>query len=421
MLVAMITEMIQKFKAKLHSQLNNKDNRAKIQCSDFIIALLHAISKANSNFSLADLWRSVNVFLEIKICRSSFNERLNTPKLAKSLEQALQTLMTMTTRLFREEIDSKLLANIGVNNIIGVDASLVTLWDGLSKYFKGTFTNASLKLHFAINLINGEMIWFNTTKGAVHDSQQFPNITSKILYIFDLGYWSVNLLDKIRKNNAFYLTRLKANSKFIVIEVIYGVRKSIIGHDLLRFEINKFKKKIIEVFATTTVNGVVVQTRIVGFWHKKEKRYRFYTTNLTCSRSVIYDLYRLRWQIELSFKAMKSTLNFDRMPTLNENAVLTFTFIALINYIFAILMRKEAIALAKDNKELDPSTTSIQRAVNSFRAGAGTLLKYLLLGKRLTVKGSNKLYKTILPLIKDIFDPNRKRRKTTLGRAEYAS
>ena len=71
--------------------------------------------------------------------------------------------------------------------------------------------------------------------------------------------------------------------------------------------------------ATMCIDRTDFQFRVLGFWHKKDQQYRWYITNLVCPRGLIYDLYRLRWQLELSFKSMKSTLNFDRMPTLTSS------------------------------------------------------------------------------------------------------
>ena len=43
---------------------------------------------------------------------------------------------------------------LGVKSILGVDGSLVSLWDGLAEHFKGTFMTAAIKLHFAVNLLS---------------------------------------------------------------------------------------------------------------------------------------------------------------------------------------------------------------------------------------------------------------------------
>ena len=146
----MFTDVVRTFKSKFQTALNSTDRRAKIQDSDFIVAILQAVAEAKKNFTLAELHRLACLFLEKKITRSAFNERLGTASLVKNLKMALQILMTIS--LTKNVQTKKLLKKIGVREIVGVDASLVTLWDGLKDHFKGTFMNASVKLACCVNL-----------------------------------------------------------------------------------------------------------------------------------------------------------------------------------------------------------------------------------------------------------------------------
>ena len=217
------------------------------------------------------------------------------------------------------------------------------------------------------------------------------------------------------------MSRVKISAKLTVIEVVYGMGESIVGHDLLSFPIHRRRKAIVELIATMCINKIDIQFRVVGFWHKKDGQYRWYITNLGCSRRLIYDLYRLRWQLELSFKSMKSTLNFDRMPTLNKNTVLSFTLIALINYVFAMILREEARVLAEKNAHSGAASSSIQKATKLFSIAAGAILALIKLGKRLTERAARSLTKMLLPFLNDVLDPNYKSRKTTLGKLRVAS
>lgn len=198
----MLIDALRSFKLKLHRALNSTDRRAKIQDCDFIIGLLQAVANAKGNFSLGDLHRSACIFLGIKIGRSAFNERLGTTSLVKNLQLALAILMAAITR--KNTSTTSLLRKVGVAEIIGIDASMVTLWDGLCEHFKGTFMHAAVKLHLAINLVSGSVKWFQVTAGATHDSRCFPEISKRSLYIFDLGYWSGKLLQKISSERAFF-------------------------------------------------------------------------------------------------------------------------------------------------------------------------------------------------------------------------
>lgn len=198
----MLTDALRSLKSKLHSVLNSSDRRAKIQDSDFLLALVQAVAQAKANFTLAELHRSVCMFLGIKIGKSAFNERLTTASLVKGLQMTLAVLMTLVVG--ENAKASALLKKIGVTEIIGIDASMVSLWEGLCEHFKGTFMTAAVKLHMAINLVSGGVKWFNITSGSTHDSNFFPEISSRALYIFDLGYWSSKLLQNISESGAFF-------------------------------------------------------------------------------------------------------------------------------------------------------------------------------------------------------------------------
>lgn len=230
----MLTDALQIFKSKLQSAFNSSDPRAKIQDSDFIVSLIYAVSSAQANFTLAELRLSLCSYLGIAIGNSAFNECLATRSLVTNLRRALASLMGASAG--STSSSKKLAAKLGVTEIVGIDASMVALWDGLSKHFKGTFMTAAGKLHLAMNLVSGMVRWFALTPGSTHDSRRFLEITTGHLYIFDLGYWSLQLLKQISENSS----------------------------------------------------------RVVGFWNKKSRSYHWYLTNLLASRALISDLYRLR-------------------------------------------------------------------------------------------------------------------------------
>ena len=169
------------------------------------------------------------------------------------------------------------------------------------------------------------------------------------------------------------------------------------------------------------IDEVEIPFRAVGFWYKKESTYRWYLTNLTCKRSIIYDLYRLRWQIELSFKSLKSTLNFDHIPTLNPNTVVVFTLLALLNYVFVVVIRQAAVADALKKGCKHAGSSSIQKSAKLFAEIAAMLFDVVKLGRRITKKTLLLLAEKILPLLGSVFDRNYRQRKTTVERLQSAN
>jgi len=237
----MFADSLRSFKSKLQKNFNSSDKRATIQDSDFIIGLLQGVAKSKNNFTLAELRLAVCTFIGSTICRSAFNERISTKNLAEDLKLALKLLLNLISKKSTNDIN-ELALKLGVTTIVGVDGSMVTLWDGLCDFFKGTFMVSSAKLHLATNLVTGAVNWFDITSGATHDSQCFPGIKSKTFYIFDLGYWSKDLFKLISTKSSFFLSRVKSNARLTVIEIVYGIGTSIIGQDLARFRIKKNEK-----------------------------------------------------------------------------------------------------------------------------------------------------------------------------------
>lgn len=415
----MLIEAIQSLKSKLHRTLNNEDNRAKIQDADFVCCLLQAIAQARGNFSLNTLRLAVCTSVGCMINSSTFNGRIATASLVENIKVALNALLSASATN-QTETSKAIAAKLGVSGVVGIDGSLVSLWDGLKDYFGGTFTTASVKLHLAVDLITGGISWYDLTPGATHDSQRFPDIYRGFLYIFDLGYWSVQLLKSIDEAGGFFLSRLKAGTTVTVTQSVFGWNsQSLIGRDLLSFPIFNRRGKIVELMAVISTKNIELELRVIGFWNQKSRQYHWYITNLTAPRGLIYDLYRVRWQIELCFKSMKSILNFDRIPSLSPNAVLSLSLLTLCNFVMTSLVRSEA-DLHNPFSAQNSVTPSIQKATNVFRELAGQIYSLARLGTRITQKKAAILNKHLLLLTREVFDPNFRKRKTSLGVLSHA-
>lgn len=326
-------------KTKVKKQIPSKDKRSSISALDLIFGLIQAVMVAKKDYSIADLRRNVIAFSGIKICRSSFLDRLKTQYIVKKLYFVLNTIMMeFKNSLVYEEIN--FLNKIGVKKIMAVDSTMVTLWDALSLKFPGTFNYSAVKLHACIDLITGAVAWYQHTPGSTHDSQCFPSLrgTQKNLFIFDLGYWSYDLLIKISEKGAFFLSRIKKSATFTIVETVKGLGKKHIGRDLLSLEFKKSRGKILEVMVNITNDNRELMCRAIGFWNPTEKCYHWYLTNLDCDPKYIHLLYKLRWQVELAFKACKSTINIDHMPTTHPYAVITLLLIGIINYQISMLI-----------------------------------------------------------------------------------
>jgi transposase len=66
----------------------------------------------------------------------------------------------------------------------------------------------------------------------------------------------------------------------------------------------------------------------------------FLTNNFTLSATVIAELYRRRWHVELFFKWIKQHLRIKAFYGTSENAVKTQVWIAVCSYLLVAIVRK---------------------------------------------------------------------------------
>jgi hypothetical protein len=88
--------------------------------------------------------------------------------------------------------------------------------------------------------------------------------------------------------------------------------------------------------------------RVIAFWYKKKKRIGYFVTNLaieTVPASDVVELYRLRWQIELLFKELKSYCNLKKFSKSNKDIVSTLIYASFIAVLLKRLMAYSTEAL----------------------------------------------------------------------------
>ena len=70
------------------------------------------------------------------------------------------------------------------------------------------------------------------------------------------------------------------------------------------------------------------------------KRITFLTNNFALAPTLIADLYRQRWQVELFFKWIKQHLRIKAFLGTSENAVKTQIWIAVCTYVLIAIVKK---------------------------------------------------------------------------------
>ena len=169
------------------------------------------------------------------------------------------------------------------------------------------------------------------TDGKTHDliAAKAMNLPQGSIVVVDKAYndylWYKQLIDK----DISFVTRLKSNSKYRVVERRDALKSKGITSD-----------QVIAFTGTVTSKKCPVNLRRIGYRDEKTgKHYVFLTNNMDLAAKTIADLYKSRWQVELFFKWIKQNLKIKSFVGTSKNAVLTQIWIAMCVYLLLAFLK----------------------------------------------------------------------------------
>ena len=149
---------------------------------------------------------------------------------------------------------------------------------------------------------------------------------------FDKGYVDYQWFGSLTQQGVSFVTRLRSNAVYRVIERREVNRKKGVSSDY-----------VIELSSAHAIKRGAPTLRRIGYRDKDSgKFYTFLTNNLTLAASTIAAIYKDRWQVELFFKAIKQNLQIKSFVGLSKNAILTQIWIAMITYLLLAFARHSA-------------------------------------------------------------------------------
>lgn len=156
-------------------------------------------------------------------------------------------------------------------------------------------------------------------------ARQF-SFDSGSITVFDKGYIDFALFGNLCRTGAYFVTRLKDNAVYRIVEYRTVPQRS-----------NVIQDALIELQGFYSAQKCPYKLRIVQYYDEKHDRtFIFLTNNLSLSASTIAAIYKERWNIESFFKAIKQYLKIKTFVGTSPNAVKTQIWTALI----AILLLK---------------------------------------------------------------------------------
>lgn len=298
-------------------------------CWNHLLVMIWA--QLTSRRSLRDIEASLRVHSD-KIYRMGIGTNLSRSNIAHACanrdvsvfrELALEMMSRASRISVKDEVLLRIAEAFGLNGFFAVDSTTVSM--SLDKY-KWTVPQkgwGGIKIHTMYDLIR-EVPQMCLITGHEERDQTFMcdyKYDAECFYVFDKMYFKTQGLHQIHSNGAFFVTRIKDNVVFEIIDEF-----PIDGLHVLRDCTIRFTSR-------WSRQGYPDNMRLIYFYSsEKNSVIKFVTNNFVMDAAIIALLYRYRWQIELFFRWIKQHLRITSFFGTTANAVMSQIYIALISF-----------------------------------------------------------------------------------------
>lgn len=274
--------------------------------------------------SLAELHRDFNSDHGSVVCYKPFYERLDSPAFPAMTRALFYDMMReLTQQVLRPEADSPLRH---FEDVLLQDGSSFALHDALAAELPGRFSAnspAAIKLHCTMSLLHDNISALTLSPDTACERAFLPapeSLRNKLL-LADRGYDGTDYMAEVDAAGGSYLIRVRKNLNPCVVSV-QGRGKALrrlegltLGEALRRAP----RAEALDFDACwPDKNDGSRPCRVVVLYNPVTRAWMRLMTNVprdVLSAADILAAYRLRWQIELLFKELKSHANLHRFVT----------------------------------------------------------------------------------------------------------
>lgn len=207
------------------------------------------------------------------------------------------------------------------SKLLSLDATTIKLCLSFFPWASFRQAKGGVKVHTLLDHDGHIPAFATVTDAKTHESRiaQAMELPKGSIVVFDKGFTSYPWFRLLGAKGVFFVTRLKRNAVFKLLERRLVNRKTGVTSD-----------HIIEVSS----RGKSLRLRRIGYRDQETgKHYEFLTNHFRLSAKTIADIYKDRWQIELFFKEIKQNLRIKTFVGNSENAVLIQIYTALTVYL----------------------------------------------------------------------------------------
>jgi IS4 transposase len=167
--------------------------------------------------------------------------------------------------------------------------------------------------------------------------------------MFDLGYYEFHLFWRIAQKGGFFLSRAKTNANPLIVASHQSVRGNAIDlvGQKLQDVLARLSRRIIDVEVEVPVKlrkyrgrrrTARMRMRLVGVRNDDTGEYHLYFTNIgpeTMSADQLASTYRLRWQVELLFTRLKTTMRMGQLPSSKPEIVEALIYASILSLLLS--------------------------------------------------------------------------------------
>ena len=216
--------------------------------------------------------------------------------------------------------------------VYAFDATTIDLCLSVFPWAPFRQAKAAVRLHTLLDLRGNIPTFIHITDGKTHEVNTLDKLTieSGAFYLLDRGYLDFKRLFVIHQANAFFVTRAKSNTKF--------KRRYSNPVDKITTNIVCDQTGVLPLFYASQDYPALLRRVVIK--DETGKRIVFLTNNFVLEPTLIADLYRQRWQVELFFKWIQQHLRIKVFYGTSENAVKTQIWIAISTYVLIAIAKK---------------------------------------------------------------------------------
>jgi hypothetical protein len=208
------------------------------------------------------------------------------------------------------------------NKLLSLDSTTIDLCLSLFPWADFRQTKGAVKLHLLLDHDGYLPEFAVVTDGKTHDVTAAHNfrLPSGSIIAVDRAYCDFDLFYQWNESGVYFVTRLKGNAAYEVVE-----DRPVPSHS------NVLLDQIIRFTGPKTSLKYPKLLRLVVVWDKENHReIELLTNRLEFGATTIGQIYRDRWEIELFFKVLKQYLKIKTFVGTTANALKTQIWTALI-------------------------------------------------------------------------------------------